>query len=351
MGTGGGAAGTAHNALWHGSRSVDAYERLDFIDEGSYGMVFRARDRQTRRIYAVKRIKMDGPGAAFGFPTTALREANALKALQHPHIVGLREMVVGKTMDMVFMVMEHCGRDLNAVLAAEDLRGFWQGEVKCLLRQLLLAVAHMHGLWYFHRDLKSSNLLYAEDGRLRVGDFGLARKFGDPRRAYTTPVVTLWYRAPELLLGASRYGPAVDMWSVGCLFAEFLLRRPLFAGPREGDSEEDHMRRVFSCVGRPTKKRWPDFASLPRTPSIEGLGWWDAGDLPARSEVGKILPRQDFRGGGPYLGDSGVDLLSRMLEMNPRRRISAEDALSHPYFGAFPKPVEALPPLAALAEP
>ena len=168
----------SHNPIYDGCRSVDCYERLNFIDQGTYGMVFRARCRETGEIYALKQIKF-GPEmtSKVGFPITALREINILLALKHPNIVRVKEMVVGSSLDKIYMAMEYCENDLKTCMKLAK-QNFSTAEIKQLMIQLLSAVAHMHRRWYIHRDLKTSNLLYSNKGYLAVCDFGMARKYG-----------------------------------------------------------------------------------------------------------------------------------------------------------------------------
>jgi cell division cycle 2-like protein len=212
-----------HNPIFDGCRSVEHYQRLNFIDQGTYGMVFRAKDIQTNEIFALKQVKLTpAETSKVGFPITALREINILLALQHPNIVRVKEMVVGSSIDKIYMVMEYCENDLKMCMKTSK-QSFSISEIKTLMIQLLSAVEHMHSQWYIHRDLKSSNLLYSNKGVLMVCDFGLARKYGEPIAPYTHEVVTLWYRAPELLLGSRTYSTPIDMWSVGCIFAEMIL--------------------------------------------------------------------------------------------------------------------------------
>ncbi len=213
--------------MFMGSRSVECYQRLNYIDEGTYGLVFRAKDIETNEVYALKQVKLDTQQTnKVGFPLTALREINILLTLQHPNIIKVREMVVGDCIDKIYMVMEYCENDLKMCMQ-KSKQSFSIAEIKTLMHQLLSAVAHMHSLWFIHRDLKSSNLLYSNKGVLKVCDFGLARRYGEPIAPYTFEVVTLWYRSPELLLGERGmcYSTPVDMWSVGCIFAEMVLSK------------------------------------------------------------------------------------------------------------------------------
>lgn len=216
-----------------GCRSVEEFQCLNRIEEGTYGVVYRARDKRTDDIVALKRLKMENEKE--GFPITSLREINTLLKGQHPNIVTVREIVVGSNMDKIFIVMDYVEHDLKSLMETmrHKQQTFTAGEVKCILMQLLKAVAHLHDNWILHRDLKTSNLLLSHKGILKVGDFGLAREYGSPLKPYTSIVVTLWYRAPELLLCVKEYSTPIDVWSVGCIFAELLLMNALFPGKAE----------------------------------------------------------------------------------------------------------------------
>eukprot|EP00164_Ancoracysta_twista_P011036 GFYU01016859.1.p2 GENE.GFYU01016859.1~~GFYU01016859.1.p2 ORF type:complete len:245 (-),score=54.56 GFYU01016859.1:4-738(-) len=203
-----------------GCRSVDNFRRLNHIQDGAYGAVFRAEDMTTGKIVALKKIKMDKERE--GFPLTSLREVNLLLSCKHPNILEVKEVVVGSNMYSIFLVMEYMEHDLKSLLD-EMKQTYLASEVKCLMLQLLSAMEYLHDNWILHRDLKSSNLLLNNKGVMKVADFGLARMYGDPIKPYTPVVVTLWYRAPELLLGTETYSTAVDMWSVGCIFGELEL--------------------------------------------------------------------------------------------------------------------------------
>ncbi|EDR15664.1 uncharacterized protein LACBIDRAFT_300809 [Laccaria bicolor S238N-H82] len=299
------------------SRSVYCYERLNQIEEGSYGVVFRARDKQTGDIVALKKLKLDEEKN--GFPITALREVYALMSCRHENVVGVREVVVGDTLTQVFVVMDFIEHDLKSLLTLMP-SPFLQSEIKTLMLQLLSAVNHCHQNWILHRDLKTSNLLMNNRGTIKVADFGLARRYGDPVGVggMTQLVVTLWYRAPEILLGASTYSTAVDMWSVGCIFAELLLKEPLF----QAKGEIELLAMIFKLLGPPTKNSWPDYSSLPLAKSIS---------LPS--------PQPDqFRQKFQYMTTAGINLLMSLLTYDPERRISAQEALQHVYFTESPLP-------------
>ncbi|KAJ7102238.1 Pkinase-domain-containing protein [Mycena belliarum] len=299
------------------SRSVYCYERLNQIEEGSYGVVFRARDKQTGDIVALKKLKLDEEKN--GFPITALREVNALMTCRHENVVGIREVVVGDTLTQVFVVMDFIEHDLKSLLTLMP-SPFLQSEIKTLMLQLLSAVGHCHSNWILHRDLKTSNLLMNNRGTIKVADFGLARRYGDPVGVggMTQLVVTLWYRAPEILLGATTYSTAVDMWSVGCIFAELIMKEPLF----QAKGEIELLSMIFKLLGPPTSDSWPEYSTLPLAKTIS---------LPSPQ------PPQ-FRQKFPYLTAAGIDLLMSLLMYDPDRRITAEEALEHPYFTESPFP-------------
>ena len=221
---------------WHPCGSVEKFERLNAIEEGSYGYVFRAREEASGEIVALKKLKFDLARDG-GFPVTALREIQCLQAAKHRHIVDLREVVTGEgeAKEDVYLVMEFLEHDLRTL--QEDIpEPFLHSEVKTLMLQISSAVEYLHDNWIIHRDLKTSNILMNNRGEIKLADFGMARSCGDPPpKDLTQLVVTLWYRAPELLLGTTVYDSAVDIWSIGCIFGELLLKRPLLQGKNEVD--------------------------------------------------------------------------------------------------------------------
>ncbi|KAL9971255.1 hypothetical protein ACROYT_G023761 [Oculina patagonica] len=304
-----------------GCRNVEEFQWLNRIEEGTYGVVYRAKDRRTGDIVALKKLKMEREKE--GFPITSLREINTLLKAQHPNIVTVREIVVGSNMDKIYIVMDYVEHDLK-VLMEHMTQGFRIGEIKTLMIQLLRAVAHLHDNWILHRDLKASNLLLSNNGILKVGDFGLAREYGSPLKNYTPIVVTLWYRAPELLLGTKEYSTPIDLWSVGCIFAELLTMKPLFPGK----SEIDQINRIFKDLGTPSDKIWPGPPSYSELPAVKKMTFTD---YPFNNLRNKF---------GAHLTDKGFDLLNRFLTYDPSRRITADDALQHDYFAESPQPVE-----------
>ncbi|CAB3236416.1 unnamed protein product [Arctia plantaginis] len=364
-----------------GCRSVEEFQCLNRIEEGTYGVVYRARDKTTDEIVALKRLKMEKEKE--GFPITSLREINTLlkarhllparglargvtrlqghlrlskKSVsygqyqeradtffyesrlnavdmislrmmcggQHPNIVTVREIVVGSNMDKIFIVMDYVEHDLKSLM--ETMRAkkqvFLPGEVKCLMTQLLKAVHHLHDNWILHRDLKTSNLLLSHKGVLKVGDFGLAREYGSPLRQYTPVVVTLWYRAPELLLCSKEYSTPIDMWSVGCIFAEFIAMKPLFPGK----TDMDELNKIFKDLGTPSEAIWPGYNELPAVQKVT-FAIHPPGGL--RQRIGPDL-----------LSEAGLSLLEGFLTYNPEKRLTAEAALEHAYFKEQPVAIE-----------
>ncbi|GES57917.1 protein kinase [Aspergillus terreus] len=307
---------------WGPCRHVDNFERLNHIEEGSYGWVSRAKDITTGEVVALKKLKMEN--SPDGFPVTGLREIQTLLEARHPNIVFLREIVMGSKMDEVFLVMDFLEHDLKTLL--DDMREpFLPSEIKTLLSQVLSGLDFLHSQWIMHRDLKTSNLLMNNRGEIKIADFGMARYYGDPPPKLTQLVVTLWYRSPELLLGAEKYGTEIDMWSIGCIFGELLTKEPLL----QGKNEVDQVSKIFALTGPPTPQTWPGFRSLPNAKSLR---------LPptpaAPSGNPPLLPRAKF----PFLTNNGLHLLSSLLALNPSSRPSTKECLAHPYFREDPRP-------------
>ncbi|CAN6449062.1 unnamed protein product [Victoria cruziana] len=311
--------------MLQGCRSVDEFERLNRIDEGTYGVVYRAKNKKTGEIVALKKVKMEKERE--GFPLTSLREINILLSFHHPSIVDVKEVVVGSNLDSIFMVMEYMDHDLKGLMESMK-QPFSQSEVKCLMLQLLEGIKYLHDNWVLHRDLKTSNLLLNNRGELKICDFGLARQYGSPLRPYTQLVVTLWYRAPELLLGSKLYSTAVDMWSLGCIMAELLAKEPLFCGK----NEIDQLDKIFRILGTPNEKIWPGYVKLPGVKCNFVKQPYNK----LREKFPKFTAASFS--GKPALSDAGFDLLNKLLTYDPEKRITAEEALNHDWFSEFPPP-------------
>jgi len=250
-----------------------------------------------------------------GFPLTSIREINTIIQCKHENIVNIIAVVVGSSSDNIFIAMEYLDHDLKTLM--EDIKKpFTEAVVKCLLIQLLSGMEYLHDNWILHRDIKPSNLLLNNVGKLKIADFGLARKYGDPLKPYTKGVVTLWYRSPELLLGAVEYTSAIDMWSIGTVFAELLLKETLF----RGEGEMDQLEKTFKILGSIDTDIWPGFTSLP---------------FSKRFKVTKYVDN-NIKSKFPRLSEQGIHLLNSFLTYNPEMRISAKSALQHPWFDELP---------------
>ena len=188
--------------------------------------------------------------------------------------------------------------------------------IKSFMYQLLQGIAFCHENRVLHRDLKPQNLLINSKGQLKLADFGLARAFGIPVNTFSNEVVTLWYRAPDVLLGSRTYNTSIDIWSAGCIMAEMYTGRPLFPGT----TNEDELQRIFRLMGTPSEHSWPGISKFPEyKPSTH------------------VYATQDLRLILPTIDQQGLDLLQRMLQLRPELRISAKDALMHPWFRDLPQ--------------
>ncbi|KAL0447432.1 UNVERIFIED_CONTAM: Cell division control protein 2A [Sesamum latifolium] len=284
------------------------YEKVEKIGEGTYGVVYKARDRITNETIALKKIRLEQEDE--GVPSTAIREISLLKEMQHGNIVRLQDVVHSEK--RLYLVFEYLDLDLKKHM--DSCPEFSQDPrlVKMFLYQILRGIAYCHSHRVLHRDLKPQNLLIdRRTNALKLADFGLARAFGIPVRTFTHEVVTLWYRAPEILLGSRHYSTPVDVWSVGCIFAEMVTRRPLFPG----DSEIDELFKIFRVMGTPNEDTWPGVTSLPDFKSA--FPKWPPKDLAT------VVPNLDA---------AGLDLLCKMLCLDPSKRITARSALEHEYF-------------------
>ncbi|KAG8383532.1 hypothetical protein BUALT_Bualt04G0023300 [Buddleja alternifolia] len=329
-----------------GSRNVDCFEKLEQIGEGTYGQVYMAREKETGEIVALKKIRMDKEKErylSFCFPNAAIQEIEILKKLQHDNVIKLKEIVTSldgnKYKGNIYMVFEYMDHDL-AGLANRPGMKFTVPQIKCYMKQLLMGLHYCHAHEVLHRDIKGSNLLIDNEGNLKLADFGLARYFSsDVKINYTNRVITLWYRPPELLLGATKYGPVVDMWSAGCIFAELLHGKQIL----QGKNEAEQLDRIYDLCGTPDEETWPGVSKFP----------WYYRFKPMRQRKKRI--HELFRPyivHKPYIIDlpnghlqcsfdqHALDLLEKMLALDPAQRILAKDALDDEYFWCDPLPCD-----------
>ncbi|EIN10645.1 Pkinase-domain-containing protein [Punctularia strigosozonata HHB-11173 SS5] len=287
----------------------ELYSIVSQVGEGTFGKVYKARNAVTGVHVALKRIRMEAERD--GFPVTAMREIKLLQSLRHENIVRLYEMMVSN--GNVYMVFEYMDHDLTGILSQTQF-SFTDANLKSLCQQMLAGLAYLHHKGVIHRDIKGSNILVNNRGELKLADFGLARFYQKRRRSdYTNRVITLWYRPPELLYGATVYGPEVDMWSAGCIMLELFTKKPVF----QGNDEIHQLDVIFKILGTPTTERWPGVTELP---------WFEL------VKPKEVIPNH-FRGlFQKWMSPAALDLAEQLLDYEPSRRISAVQALDAPYF-------------------
>jgi len=283
-------------------KATDAEKQDDDLDESK---------EKEKHYVAIKKIRLRN--SREGISIEAIREIKLLQELDHPHILKVLDVFSGP--NNMNVVLEYMTMDLEHIIKAKEIV-LSPGAVKQYMYMILLAVQHCHDHWILHRDLKPSNLLIAADNSLKLADFGLAKIYGSPDRQLSNQACTLWYRAPELLFGARAYGQGADMWSVGCIFAELMLRAPFFPG----STELNQLSLIFHAMGTPKEEEWPGLTLLPQY-------------MPFTPQEPRAL-KEMFTGAS----DDALDLLSAMLRFNPGKRITAKQALAHKYFTSAPPP-------------
>ena len=285
------------------------YAKLDKIGEGSFGLVYKAKDKDTGELVALKRIRINEEEE--GVPCAAIREISLLKELRHPNIVRLLDVVL--TLHKLTLVFEYLDQDLKKFMDLHhDLDN---GMIRHLMCELLQGLSYCHHRSVLHRDLKPQNILISK-GRLKIADFGLGRALGIPVKRHTPDVVTLWYRSPDVVLGSEDYDFGIDIWSVGCIFAEMITSQPLFTGK----VAQEQLLSIFKTLGTPNLEVWPSMHSYRHSSTFLSNE-----DFHVMHEC-KIIGTMSS-----VVGKNGVDLLMKMLQWEPSNRIQAADALKHKY--------------------
>ncbi|KAJ9567617.1 hypothetical protein OSB04_003583 [Centaurea solstitialis] len=292
-------------------KSADAYDKLDKVGSGTYSNVYKARDRKTKKIVALKKVRFDtSEPESIKFMA---REIMMLQKLDHPNIVKLLGLATSRMQYSLYLVFDYMQTDLSRIISRPDER-LTEPQVKFYMQQLLSGLQHCHERGILHRDIKGSNLLIDKNGMLKIADFGLANYY-NPKKpvALTNRVVTLWYRSPELLLGTTRYGPGIDLWSVGCLLAEMFAGRPIMPGR----TEVEQLHKIFKLCGTPSEDYWKKLrlSTTFRPPHSY---------KPNLQEAFRDYPR------------SALGILTVLLALDPAYRGSAASALQMEFFHTSP---------------
>ncbi|KAL1899029.1 TFIIH complex serine/threonine-protein kinase subunit kin28 [Ceratocystis pirilliformis] len=291
------------------------------LGEGTYAVVFlgHLRSDPTQRV-AIKKIKVQKEYTD-GLPPDAVREIKFLQELKHPNIISLLSVFSSKDQNLN-LVLEYLPLgDLEMLIRDTNAVRYGAGDIKAWMGMLTRAVWFCHENFVLHRDIKPNNLLISASGDIKLADFGLARSFADPHQYMTCQVITRWYRPPELLFAVKHYGGGADVWSVGCVFAELILRAPYLPG----DTDIHQLALICRELGTPTEENWPGVTRQKEYHAIP-------------SEIYPVKPREYFQGRFGTVGGAGVDLLMRTLTLDPKKRISAREMLQHEWWFAEPRP-------------
>jgi cyclin-dependent kinase 8/11 len=370
-------------------RVTDRYRIVGFISSGTYGRVYKAVSRgpgaDGRPVgseVASKKFKPDKEGEQVsytGISQSAIREMSLCSELSHHNVIRLVETILEDK--CIFMVFEYAEHDLLQIIhhhTQQPRHPIPPATVKSIMFQLLNGCQYLHTNWVLHRDLKPANIMVTSSGEVKIGDLGLARRFDKPLHSLFSGdkvVVTIWYRAPELILGSYHYTPAIDMWAIGCIFAELLSLRPIFKGEEaKMDSKKtvpfqrNQMQKIVDIMGLPTKERWPLLPSMPEYNQLgtlqppafshghhqhhhshhhhsqahhhHGGRGYSGSSTPGSSSAlekwyyGTIGSSTSGSSSSPLasLGAEGYKLLAGLLEYDPVKRLTAAQALQSPFF-------------------
>lgn len=295
--------------------STHTYSKDKKVGEGTYAVVYVGKQIESGRRIAIKEIKT----GLFkdGLDMSAIREVKYLQELRHRNVIELMDVFMSADNNLN-LVLEFLPCDLEVLIKDRQVV-FKSSDIKSWLLMTLRGIHHCHRNFILHRDLKPSNLLLAPDGQLKIADFGLARAFGNATDVFTPKVVTRWYRAPELLFGAKHYTGAVDIWAVGIIFAELMLRTPYLPG----QDDVDQLDVTFKALGTPTEQIWPNVSNLPMYDALR---------------VYPLPLRQELRNRFSAATEKALDLMILMTQLDPARRCDLEQALLHEFFTEAPAP-------------
>ncbi|KAL8507533.1 hypothetical protein ACS0TY_018179 [Phlomoides rotata] len=294
-------------------RKADTFEKLDKIGQGTYSSVYKGRDLLHNRVVALKKVRfdnMDPESVKF-----MAREIQILRRLDHPNIIKLEGLVTSRTSSSLYLVFEYMEHDLTGLASLPGVN-FSEPQVKCYMQQLLSGLDYCHTNGILHRDIKGSNLLIDNHGNLKIADFGLASYFDHHQKApLTSRVVTLWYRPPELLLGATQYGVSVDLWSTGCILGELYTGKPIMPGR----TEVEQLHKIFKLCGSPSEDYWKK-SKLPHSPVFKPI-------QPYRRRIVETFKD---------LPSAAVGLMEILLSIDPSDRGTASRALNSEFFKTRP---------------
>lgn len=290
------------------------------LGEGTYANVYLGHSRSDPSVLvAIKKIKVQQQYKD-GLPLDAIRETKWLRELHHPNIISLLSVFSSKDQNLN-LVLEYLPLgDLEMLIRDIDNVTYGAADIKAWMGMLTRAVWFCHDSWVLHRDIKPNNLLIAADGEVKLADFGLARGFGDPGYKMTSNVITRWYRPPELLFGARHYAGAVDIWSVGTVFAELILRTAFLPG----NTEVEQIALICRAIGTPNEDNWPGVTQLR--------------EYTVPSETFPVVGKDSYMARFGAVGPDGVDLLMKTLVLDPKNRITAKQMLEHRWWHVDPKP-------------
>jgi cyclin-dependent kinase 8/11 len=319
------------------------YTILGFISSGTYGKVYKAKKRQSQfsdEEYAIKKFRLDKEGESAlqsGLSQSAIREIALCRELAHENVIELEEILIVPEERSIAMVFKYAEHDFLQILHyhIHIKTAIPEQTVKSFIFQVLNGLSYLHKNWVLHRDLKPANILVTRKGVVKIGDLGLARIYHSPLQTLyhgDKVVVTIWYRAPELLLGTRHYTKAIDIWATGCILAELLLLKPIFKG-EEAKSEKgsipfqlDQFSKIVSILGFPTKDIWPSLEYMPDYSKLREM------NQSSTNNLGLVFNSK------VYKSESCFNLLASMLEYDPEKRYDAEKCLYHKYFTEDPFP-------------
>ncbi|EGV62317.1 cyclin-dependent protein kinase [Yamadazyma tenuis] len=351
---------------------LSKYEIVGYIAAGTYGKVYKARsklkdkrkpeddnlvEQPVQQLFAIKKFKIDNNSLSknshltidgqevlnyTGISQSAIREMSLCKEITNKNVIKLIDIILENK--SIYMIFEYCEHDLLQIIhnhSHPELKPIPLKNVKSLIWQILNGVLFLHKNWIFHRDLKPANIMVTNYGTVKIGDLGLARKFNNPLQSLYTGdkvVVTIWYRAPELLMGARYYTPAIDLWAVGCILAELLSLRPIFKGEeakfdinnkKSVPFQKNQFLKIIEILGVPNEKDWSNLSNYPEYYSFKQMAESYTGNTNSN-----LLNWYKLVGGNNKLC---YKLLESLLLYDPSKRITAENALMHEFFMEAPK--------------